>query len=91
MDIFHAPEQKKFFTVLNGKEAYLSYEMPEPLVLDFQHTVVPKELSGQGIAAQLVESGLKTARKMGAKVIPTCSYVKGYFEKHPEVQDLKKS
>jgi len=50
---------------------------------------VPKEFSGQGIAGKLVKAGLEEAQKTNSKVIPTCSYVKGFFDKNPQYQNLR--
>jgi len=52
------------------------------------HTIVPPEIGGRGIAAQLVEAIVADAREQGFKVIPQCSYVAAAFRRHPEWQDL---
>lgn len=57
-------------------------------VADFVHTGVPPAVEGRGIAAELVRSGLETARARGWKVRPLCSYVAAYFRRHPEYEDL---
>ena len=54
-----------------------------------EHTLVPPELGGRGIAARLVEALIADARAEGFKVKPVCSYVAKAFEKHPEWADLK--
>lgn len=83
-------KRKKFFAVENGIECYISYEKPDDKTLDLQHTIVPKELGGRGYAAELAEYALNYARENGMKVIPTCSYIHAYFEKHPELMNLRK-
>jgi uncharacterized protein len=52
------------------------------------HTEVPAEYQGQGLAGKLAKAALDWARASGCKVIPSCSYIKGYIEKHPEYADL---
>jgi predicted GNAT family acetyltransferase len=52
------------------------------------HTIVPPEIGGRGIAAQLVEAIVADAREQGFKVIPQCSYVAAAFRRHPEWADL---
>lgn len=54
-----------------------------------EHTLVPPEIGGRGIAAQLVEALVAHAREQGFKVKPVCSYVVKAFEKHPEWADIK--
>ncbi len=54
-----------------------------------EHTLVPPELGGRGIAGKLVDALIADARAQGFKVKPVCSYVAKAFEKHPEWADLK--
>jgi len=54
-----------------------------------EHTLVPPEIGGRGIAGQLVDALIDDARSEGFKVVPVCSYVVKAFEKHPEWADLK--
>ena len=54
-----------------------------------EHTLVPPELGGRGIAARLVEALITDAQAEGFRVKPLCSYVAKAFEKHPEWADLK--
>ena len=53
------------------------------------HTLVPPELGGRGIAGQLVEALIADAREQGFRIHPACSYVAAAFAKHPEWADLK--
>ncbi len=52
------------------------------------HTLVPPEIGGRGIAAQLVEALISDAREQDFKIIPQCSYVAAAFRRHPEWSDL---
>ncbi|MFC4257064.1 GNAT family N-acetyltransferase [Croceibacterium xixiisoli] len=52
------------------------------------HTFVPPEARGTGIAAQLVEALVADAREQGFTVVPQCSYVAVAFRRHPEWADL---
>lgn len=53
------------------------------------HTIVPPEIGGRGIAARLVEAIVADAREQGFKIIPECSYVAAAFQSHPEWADLR--
>ena len=53
------------------------------------HTFVPPEARGQGLAAKLVEAIVDDARVEGFLIIPHCPYVVTAFERHPEWADLK--
>ena len=52
------------------------------------HTLVPGEIGGRGIAAMLVEALVADARSQSFKIDPQCSYVAAAFKRHPEWTDL---
>lgn len=52
------------------------------------HTLVPPEIGGRGVAAALVEALIADARAEGFKIRPLCSYVAVAFKRHPEWADL---
>ncbi len=53
-----------------------------------EHTIVPPEIGGQGVAAALVDALVRDAREQGFKIVPQCSYVEAQFRRHPEWADL---
>ena len=53
-----------------------------------EHTLVPCELEGRGIAGQLVSALIADARAQGFRIVPQCSYVAAQFRRHPEWADL---
>lgn len=48
----------------------------------FTHTFVPPEMRGMGVAEALVRAGLAEARSHGRHVVPECSYVAKFIERH---------
>lgn len=82
----HEPEQRRF-TLDTQPLSVLDYRL-EPGLVVFVHTGVPDSYQGQGLAGRLVEAALKWARAQGLKVVPECSYVQSYIERHPEWQGL---
>ena len=74
-EIQHDRGAHRFFTVVDGKEAYLAYAVADDGTLDFRHTFVPPELRGRELARLLVAAAFAYAQEGGFKVIPTCSYV----------------
>jgi predicted GNAT family acetyltransferase len=85
----HRPQESRFVVALSaqGPFAQLDYEVAGA-VCTFTHTIVPPEFRGQGVAAQLVEAGLAWARAQQLRVVPACSYVHTYIQRHREWQDL---
>jgi predicted GNAT family acetyltransferase len=71
---------------------YVDYTMnaghPDGDHLALTHTVVFDQYGGRGYAGELVRQVLDDVRATGNKVIPVCSYVVKYLEKHPEYSDL---
>lgn len=53
-----------------------------------EHTLVPPEIGGRGVAARLVEDMVADAREAGFRVHPVCSYVVKAFEKHSDWADI---
>jgi predicted GNAT family acetyltransferase len=88
IDIQHDPEAQRFYTILDGKEAYLAYSTRGEGVLDYRHTFVPPELRGRQVAKLLVAEAFAYARESGFKVVPTCSYVAKQVERNSEYAEL---
>jgi uncharacterized protein len=66
--------------------AFIEYEIRSDAIV-LEHTEVPAEMSGQGIGSALVRSVLEDVRRRGLKVVPNCTFVQKYLQRHPEYQD----
>ena len=53
------------------------------------HTFVPPEARGLGIAGALVQALIDDARTHGFRVVPQCSYVEAAFRRHKEWAELR--
>ena len=71
----------------DGHVALAAYQL-RPDVIVLTHTDVPKELAGRGIASKLAVAALEHARAKNLRVIPLCSYMASFIEKHPEYKEL---
>jgi predicted GNAT family acetyltransferase len=87
-DIRHNEQESRFETTIDGSVAFAEYDREEPNRIVFTHTIVPDELSGRGVAGQIVKYGLDYARDQKLTVVPQCSYVAAYIKRHPEYEDL---
>ncbi|MBN2203753.1 MAG: N-acetyltransferase [Thermoleophilia bacterium] len=52
------------------------------------HTEVDPEFGGRGLAGRLAKRALDDAREEGLRVVPRCSYMAKYVERHEEYADL---
>ena len=83
----HNAAAHRYEAVVDGHLSICEYELEAGRMV-FTHTVVPPELRGRGIAEQLVRAALADARTAGRQVVPACSYVARFIERHKEFQDL---
>ena len=83
VDVAHLPEQSRFEVAAEPEPAVLVYERGDGDVA-LLHTVVPVALEGQGVGSRLVATALAWARDEGLEVVPVCSFVQTYLERHPE-------
>ena len=85
--VVHNEAESRFEIAEDGLVAIADYH-PVDGAWVMDHTVVPPQWEGRGIAASLVRDALEAARAAGVKVIPACSYVAVYMKRHKEVHDL---
>ena len=71
-----------------GFEAEMTFRKAADGTITIDHTGVPPEYEGRGIAARLVNRAIADAREQGFKITPVCSYVVLQFRRHPEWADL---
>ena len=72
---------------VDGEVAVAQYQR-EPGRLVFTHTVVPEKIEGRGVASTLIRGALDAVRAERLQVVPQCSFVAAFLEKHPEYEDL---
>ncbi len=83
----HDSGAHRFEIVVEGHAAVLEYAIEGERAV-FTHTFVPVELRGRGVAEKLVRVAFGWARREGRRVVPACSYVAKFIERHAEFHDL---
>jgi uncharacterized protein len=83
----HNPGASRYEIEINGQLAVADYVLQGDSMI-FTHTFVPPDLRGGGLAAQLLRRALDDARAQNLKVVPACSYVATFIQRHPEYQSL---
>lgn len=82
-EVTHNRAKNRFEVALDGHTAELDYQLDGDTIT-FTHTGVPSALEGRGIASALAKEALAYARANRFKVVPLCSFVARYMERHPE-------
>lgn len=84
------PVEQRFEVEADGQLAMIAYTQRGNTIV-FTHTEVPEALRGQGIAEKMAHAALEHARTHQLHVMPICSFVAGYIQRHPEYQSLVRS
>ena len=83
----HNEKLHRFEEQVDGMTSLITYvRSPDSII--FNHTEVPPELEGNGIAAKLTQTALDFARANRLRVVPRCPYVSHYIRQHPVYQDF---
>lgn len=86
-DVRDNTNHHRFELVEDGHLAFAEYHLDGD-VMTFTHTIVPPEIGGRGVASRLIGAALAQVRQRGLKVVPQCSFVAAYIQRHPEDGDL---
>ena len=82
------PEQARFEVTLGGEVAgFVAYRQQDGSVA-LTHTEVDPAYEGKGLGSRLLEGTLSELRERGTTVLPYCSFVRSYLQRHPEWVDL---
>lgn len=90
LPVHHNAAAQRYEIALDGTLAVAEYHL-DGNTITYTHTEVPPALRGRGLAEQLVRRALEDARVAGQRVVPACSYVARFIERHPEFQSLRAS
>jgi hypothetical protein len=89
LQVTHNPAENRFETWIEGELSKLDYMEDKDAIL-MMHVGVHPGHRGQGVAGKLTETALDYAREKSLRVIPMCSYVRAYINRHPEYVGLMK-
>jgi hypothetical protein len=84
----NAPESSRY-EIRDGERVLgiAAYERRGDTVV-FTHTEVDPDAGESGLGSTLVRSALDDVRSQGGSVVPRCSFVRGWIERHQEYADL---
>jgi uncharacterized protein len=83
-EVHDAPERFRYELEEDGTVVgFATYRISGGLI-EFLHTEVDVEWSGQGLAGVLIRFALDDARRRGLGVLPHCPYVRSYIDTHAD-------
>jgi predicted GNAT family acetyltransferase len=83
------PAEHRFELAIEGSdEPAAAYYQIEGDRLTLTHTEVPQPFSGLGIGSELARGVFDAIRASGRKAILRCSFMGGFYARHPEYSDI---
>lgn len=81
--------QQEQFEIHDGDEraGFVAYEL-HGSQLSLMHTEVDPRFEGHGLGGRLARGTLDSARERGLAVLPYCSFIRDWIQRHPEYLDL---
>ncbi|HVU24316.1 MAG TPA: GNAT family N-acetyltransferase [Opitutus sp.] len=83
----HNAAAGRYEVEIDGRMAVCDYVLEGGRMV-FTHTFVPPELRGRGLAEKLVRAALDDAVAAKRSIVPACSYVAAFVQRHAEYQSL---
>ena len=83
-EVTHDEAAGRFETRVDGHTAELSYRVDGGRIL-MAHTWVPAAIEGRGIGSALVRAAVDEAIRRDLTIVPVCSFVRSWLDRHPEV------
>ena len=72
----------------NEMVAYVQFPKVTDNIVNVTTTYVSESFQGQGIASKLMHELVEDIQKTKRQIIPTCTYTRNWFIKHPEYNEL---
>jgi uncharacterized protein len=89
-EVVHVPDARRYELRLDGRlvgvAAYHHREGSRRIA--FTHTEVDPSCTGRGFGSRLAAAALDDARGQGLDVVPLCTFIARYIQRHPEYEDL---
>jgi len=86
--VVHVPERRRFEIFVGDTRAGLAAYRDEPGRRVFTHTEVDPEFEGRGLGSRLAAFALEETRTEGLSVVPVCTFIGAYIERHPDYGGL---
>jgi predicted GNAT family acetyltransferase len=77
----------RFELVAEGQTAFIDYRR-DGTIVTMIHTEVPPALNGRGIGSALAQGALELVQQRHESVVPRCSFISSYIDRHPAYQNV---
>ncbi|MFT4033710.1 MAG: GNAT family N-acetyltransferase [Siphonobacter sp.] len=74
----------QFEMEIEDQIALIAYHTIHSDTLALDHTEVPEQLQGKGIASALVEKTFHYLEEHNMKMLPYCPFIRTYLQRHPD-------
>jgi NAD+ kinase len=81
-------ERQRYELLIGGEVAGVLHYRRHGDQIELMHTEIEQSFSGRGLASRLASAALEDARGRATPVVPSCPFVIGYLDRHPEYSDL---
>ena len=88
MTVVDNPDRERFEILVDGEPAGFVQYLRRGGRLIFFHTEIDPAFEGRGLGSQLAQGALDAARQADEPVVPLCSFVHGWIDRHPDYADL---
>jgi len=83
-DIRHDAGRRRYSLMIDGVEAYLTYERPKPKHRHITHTIVPDALGGRGLGKRLVARVMEDVIAEDETASSSCWFASALIDKSPD-------
>ncbi len=80
--ITHHADRQRYSLIIDGVEAYLTYERPREVNVEITHTIVPKAIGGRGLGKYLVARIMEDIIAADETVSSSCWYATAKIEEN---------
>jgi uncharacterized protein len=88
MTLTDVPERHRFELEVDGElVGFVDYRADDATVV-MTHAEIDPRSGGRGLGSEMVKGALDAVRTSGRSVVPRCSFVAAYIDRHPEYQAL---
>lgn len=88
MDFIIKENEMYYIDEKGEKAAEVTFPNLDTNTVDINHTFVSPSLRGTGMAGKLMQTAAEEISRQGKKAVLTCSYARGWFERHEEFQHI---